>query len=710
MQKWNPEAGDELQSLLSRQSNLDGDARLALEEEAIRILGQGISPSAAGCETGIVMGYVQSGKTLSFESVMALASDNNFQIIILIAGTSKLLLGQSVRRLKRDLGLEEISRPKRWSHLQNPKNDQESQQAMSSILSGWQSDLPPGMVRQSLLVTVMKHHTHLANLIALVNSSNVGNVPVLIIDDEADQASLNAAVKSGKLTTTHERIVSLRECFENCTYLQYTATPQAPLLISCLDVLSPNFIHVLDPGEGYVGGKDFFTPNSDYVSIIPDNDLVDMERVEIPESLKQALMIFIMGSTIGLTAGKVQRFSMLVHPSFQTLPHAQYYQWTKSLLDCWQETMELNEAAPEKQELLEEFEPIYCELAKTLPSDAPSFDESKQWIGKVVETVQSREVNTSDGPTPEIDWNLSQVWILIGGQSLDRGFTVEGLTVTYMPRGPGVGNADTIQQRARFFGYKRQYLEYCRVFITQEMVDAYQGYIEHEEALRNSMQTLNQASTPLNDWKRHFILDPTLKPCRSTVLGKSYTRYVVNDDWEILELTAVTDPGLAENCALVDAFLSSIPFSNALDFEGEGSAQRHEVSAGVPLGDLLSGLLLPWCFSDTKSANKNNLLLTHLARIRDENPSLKCPIYKMRPSQSWNRTVDDNGKVLQLFQGANPSSNYRGDREIRVNDQISVQIHRLNLTRKDNGQRVASNVPVLAIWIPRAYGIHFVQQ
>lgn len=71
---------------------------------------------------------------------------------------------------------------------------------------------------------------------------------------------------------------------------------------------------------------------------------------------------------------------------------------------------------------------------------------------------------------------------------MDRGFTVEGLTVTYMPRNVGVGNVDTIQQRARFFGYKRSYLGYCRVFLDQVTIDAYNSIVDHEENVRDQLR------------------------------------------------------------------------------------------------------------------------------------------------------------------------------------------------------------------------------
>jgi hypothetical protein len=82
------------------------------------------------------------------------------------------------------------------------------------------------------------------------------------------------------------------------------------------------------------------------------------------------------------------------------------------------------------------------------------------------------QVNATAGQTPRIDWGQSYGWLLVGGQAMDRGITVEGLTVTYMPRGRGVNNADTIQQRARFFGYKRRYLGFCRVYLEQGAINA----------------------------------------------------------------------------------------------------------------------------------------------------------------------------------------------------------------------------------------------
>ena len=85
---------------------------------------------------------------------------------------------------------------------------------------------------------------------------------------------------------------------------------------------------------------------------------------------------------------------------------------------------------------------------------------------------------------------------------MDRVFTVEGLTVTYMPRGPGVGNADAIQQRARFFGYKRRYLGFCRIYLEQDALTAFEQYVSHEDEMHEQLKTFGATGKPLRDWKR----------------------------------------------------------------------------------------------------------------------------------------------------------------------------------------------------------------
>ena len=146
------------------------------------------------------------------------------------------------------------------------------------------------------------------------------------------------------------------------------------------------------------------------------------------------------------------------------------------------------------------------------------------------------------------------------GRQWTAAFTVEGLTVTYMPRGIGVGNADTVQQRARFFGYKRDYLGFCRVYLEQGTQRAFQRYVEHEEDMRGQLEDIRDSGRSLNDWKRAFVLDNALRPCRHNVLEFDYIRGRFSDAWVAPRVILETGAVLQANRQAVTDF----PRSDAL--------------------------------------------------------------------------------------------------------------------------------------------------
>src|SRR5262249_55050199 len=233
---WVPLRGTEVRALLEHLS-LDSDSKESLASEAATILGKCIPPhGAADATTGLVLGYVQSGKTLSFTTVAALARDNAYPMIIVITGVATNLLDQSRGRLESDLRLQNN---RNWRLFLNPRPDQ--RQAVADVLADWADPKLPVYRRQTVLITVLNHSTHLRNLVALLRELDLARTPVLVIDDEADQAGLNTQVARGRESATYQRLVALRQCLPHHTYLQYTATPQAPLLINLIDTLSPRF-------------------------------------------------------------------------------------------------------------------------------------------------------------------------------------------------------------------------------------------------------------------------------------------------------------------------------------------------------------------------------------------------------------------------------------------------------------------------------------
>jgi len=209
---WQPQVGDETVSFL-KSIDIPEESQKHLRDAAVSILSRGINPNDETCvaTTGLVVGYVQSGKTMSFETVAALAHDNSFQVIIVIAGISTLLLDQSTNRLRRDLGLDDSRRPRRWIHFQNPSDKDGTPSNIRNALEDWRDPDTPAHYRKTVLITVLKNHHHLRNLVALFETLDMNGVPALIIDDEADQASLNTAVASGDESTTYRCLMALRE-------------------------------------------------------------------------------------------------------------------------------------------------------------------------------------------------------------------------------------------------------------------------------------------------------------------------------------------------------------------------------------------------------------------------------------------------------------------------------------------------------------------
>ena len=676
-----------------------------IKDEAISVLAKCVPPKASPRrETGLVVGYVQSGKTLSFTAVAALARDNGYQIVIAIAGTSINLRDQSTKRLEDDLNL--LTRADRkWQHFKSHEFNEGDHTKIANVLADWQDPSVPAWERQTVLITVMKHHQHLRNLAEILSRiDDLSKVPTLIIDDEADQASLNTKVQKGETSTTYQRVLALREYLPHHTFLQYTATPQAPLLINLIDALSPNFAKVLTPGEKYIGGKAFFQDEPNRIYTIPDSEIPtrDAPLDAPPESLLEAMRIFFLGVTAAMILeGEYLEGnrSMMVHPSRETFRHGEYYFWVEQVTNYWLETLKLNEDHPDHQDLLEEFRNSYEGLQSTI-SNLPSFEELPVPLLRAIRKTQLHEVNAAGGRTPSIPWHNAYAHILVGGQAMDRGFTVEGLTVTYMPRGPGMGNADTIQQRARFFGYKQPYFGYCRVFLENSVRDAYSDYIVHEEDVRERLIVHDKAGKSLNAWKRAFFLDRSLKPTRHNVLDIDYAQGNLNNRWYEPKAPHDSAEAIEGNRSVVQKFLNTLPL--------QSTAQRanriqtwHDVLTNIRLKDVYENLLVPLRVTRLVDSQKFTGVRLQIAAYLDTHPDALCTIYYMNKGNPRKRTLNKNDEIPTLFQGPSPRTGetYPGDRKIKASKGVTIQIHILELVR-ENGENF-SGVLTTAIWLPK---------
>lgn len=650
--------------------------------EACQVLSQCIPPThAAPARTGLVCGYVQSGKTASMTAVSALAKDNGYRIIILIAGVTTNLIEQNRERL--ETHLRKAAAEWTWLMLTNPRQRRD-RPAIEALTQEWRSDHYDENDRRTLFISVMKNHSHLRNLAELLSSVDLSGIPAIIFDDEADQASLNTRPNDPVASTTYRHIEALRSALPRHTYLQYTATPQAPLLITRIDSLSADFAELVSSGEGYTGGQEFFGAQSPHVGIIPQSDLYRDGQLpqESPPSLLRAMQVFFVGAAAGRLGSMQHHRSMLIHPSKATATHHQYYDWANNLKSYWHRTL-LAVGEPDREELLHDFREAYADLARTC-TDLPPFEDIQTKLPVAINQTAVTLVNSVDGR--EVPWQNGYSHILVGGEKLGRGYTVKGLTVTYMPRSPGGWTADTIQQRARFFGYHSEYFGYCRIYLHPDLYQVYSAYVTHEEDMRHRLA--EHRGHPLQEWRRLFYLDRRLAPTRKNVLSSPWMRAALaNDGWFAPRAPHLSPEEGRHNARVLDQL-------GMLDFQQHDDYPRHHYAV-VYLKDVFERILVPLSYLYEDDALGLCVANCNLKTLLDRDETIRCLVYRMDGGRVRDRTLN-KGLIPQLFQGRSSagSESYPGDRVFSDPKIPTLQVHILRLRE---GDKVFEGVPAVAI-------------
>lgn len=703
---WTPVVGTETTALLAGSLPDDGTrAQVIKQSSSILARCRGPQDPDHGVRTGLVVGYVQSGKTLSFTTLMAMARDNGFPLVILLAGTKQNLHEQTAGRLANDLRVERPGGLSPWYLVNNPSSGAESAQ-IAGFVKASMSPATPEKFRRTTVITVMKNRTRLDAVRELLTSMTPHGVdqsalPVLVIDDEADQAGLNAAVAKDDETATYTAIVSLRGVLPRHTYVMYTATPQAPLLVNLADVLSPDFVSVLTPGAGYTGGEYFFGDRrASFLKPLSASEVeraLDTSLAEPPESLERALATFLL---VLVTRGGDSQVSMLVHPSHTQGLQDKYGVFVNHLLHAWKEL--LSTPGLDRDELVDGiFATAYADLGAHADSPLRPLAELLEDLPHWITATKVKVVNSGTAADGDIRWATSPAWILVGGNKLDRGFTVEGLAVTYMPRSVGTGLADSVQQRARFFGYKKAYGDLCRAWLSPSTADAFEHYVEHERTLRKELEEVSRSGEDLRSWTRKMLLDPRFKPCRKAVVDLPYLHgRVPGDTWvSVRRLGALGRVG-ADNAALVDAFTAANISRTEVDPADPRTGTRVNTRFSVPLEQLLKSLLVDWQGHSDDRALVTQAVLLLRARL-DDDPSLTADIWLMDGRHERERKLGADGVTVGLQQGRDPKGGgrYPGDAAFLTEGVVFLQLHNVAV-RGSTG--IAAAVPGLSLRVPSA--------
>ena len=640
--------------------------------------------------TGIVIGKIQSGKTMSFTSLMALARDNNFKIAIIISGRTKLLLGQTTKRLKEELQKED-------SLISVNKDCYESKSFLSTIKKRLERNKKNNKL---YIIPVLKHQDHIGKIIKCFSNNalreSLKTNGIIIIDDEADQASLNTnARKNYRKNEYNEsaifgKINELKSTLPFHSFIQYTATPQANLLLSTINILSPDWKVILDPGENYTGGEQFFKKHTKIIQFIPTEgsypETID-ELKSIPDSLKESICEFLILASLMRIYEINEKASMLIHPTWRVNETDDkkgintFSEWTKG----WLETLE-NDLT---EDYYKEFNKSYNKIKKEFKSHKninsfPKIEDVCECIEEHVIDSLIESTRTIVGGSPEtkeeFPWDSNEYHILIGGSLLDRGFTVENLIMTYMPRdSKGLNQADTIQQRCRFYGYRKSYLEFCRVYITSSMIDDYNSYNKSEKDIIDYLKThtLNE----FYDNGHTILMDTNLKPTNVSRIDNELNRAKVEKHNHLEPQTRHID----FNNNLISSLIDSKKPDEWKKLEAKEENMRttgtkHRVSK-ISSDDLLS------LYDNLKIHNDVdkpfiNSLKRHLSNIKEK---IKfCWLIHISPNFQREREIiprgilsNENYKVSALFTGGKAKTYFFNDRDllIKTENQSSIKFN-----------------------------------
>ncbi|MFF6951863.1 Z1 domain-containing protein [Streptomyces iakyrus] len=550
------------------------DAAIASLDEASRAVVERLSDpeqSAARQAKGLVVGYVQSGKTANFTGVTAKAIDAGYRLVIVLGGTLNLLRAQTQRRLDMELiGQENILRGADVSDLDSlvgvdyvgddeDWGDFVKHGARPSALGAFDierlttRDKDYKSLAQGIRALQFEkreptrplhdpanlHHAAARVLVVKKNKSVLtklvkdlkqihgllGELPALIIDDESDQASVNTLdpkkweQNSTERTAINGLLSQLLRLLPRAQYVGYTATPFANVFIDPgdhEDIFPSDFLISLPRPSGYMGAQDFH----DLDLAIPQGERSyanSQERAHIRDvqestgdRLQEAMDAFVLSGALklyradhGVDAGPFRHHTMLAHQSVRKDDHADLALLINSM---WHQAAYSSSVGHQRLAALwaSDFSPVSEARASDLPAPT-SYDELRPYVNAARQRIGSGGqpvivVNgDSDRYFDQLDLDFDRtphVWkILVGGTKLSRGFTVEGLTVTYYRR--TTQQADTLMQMGRWFGFRPGYRDLVRLYIGREepfgrnryadLYEAYEAICRDEETFRQQL-------------------------------------------------------------------------------------------------------------------------------------------------------------------------------------------------------------------------------
>jgi hypothetical protein len=578
-----------LREYLQEDENISYEDFDKILQTASEIFERCLSPGELGAVQGLIYGHIQSGKTSVILTTIALAADNGYTNFIVMTSNLNDIYAQTLDRVKSSLDSFQV-----WG-----KNEFSNNQGNN-----------PGM---PLVLVSSKHQGKLGDVSNIIQELHWQNLSVMIIDDEADQASLDTNINQPDKATSaiNQAIVNLRGFLNSVVYLQTTATPQALLLQDTQSAFRPDFVVITEPGTGYFGGNYFFGnndfDNSNHIHIVPSIDLTMLRNSnQIPDTVKDSLIIFFLGAAVLRLKGSRKKYTYLLHTSFKQEDHTQATQLVnrfKIELTNQLKIAVTNSINAISNPLLPKLENAYADLGKTF-ADLPEFDEVIAEVNRKIPSTEVIEINANTGQG--ISAHLSRKHTLyIGGTKIGRGVTVKNLLVTYYGRDANQPQMDTVLQHARMYGYRQNEVPAIRIYLPQHLAERFFDIHTSDNLVREQCQITHQAieSIPLPR--------VGLRPTRRNVLNENTVALVTYQGGRLyFPSRPISDPNeLGNQTEELDNLLSPAKYPQT----------QHPYS--VTIDEILEILRFPFATSNTGSNTsgkwKDELIQQSVSALKD---------------------------------------------------------------------------------------------
>ena len=482
------------------------------------------------------MGHVQSGKTTNYIGLICKAADAGYKVIIVIAGIHNSLRNQTQRRIDEGfIGFDSAS------VLGTPGNQLtvgvgkiDSKHRPNTFTTSFQDfnaptaravRVPLKNLRHPVVFVIKKNVATLRNLLLWLTEQNAKNhntaleAPMLLIDDEADNASINigGGQEADEVSKINSQIRQLLEQFDRRNYVGYTATPFANIFIDPdsgndmygQDLFPRDFVFSLDAPDNYFGPSRVFTDEPDHIlrpirdsnSFLPVKHKINQEVSGVSNSLKEAVRTFVVAKAIRLSRRQLHEHnSMLINASRFVDVQRQLRHTVASFLEEVKSSVSVHSGLvkdkalkdAEMQALRSIFQEEYGHLDDVKWSDV----QGNLWSAISEIAVLLINSKSSDCLDYSEYRSSGRSVIVIGGFSLSRGLTLKGLVVSYFLRSSMI--YDTIMQMGRWFGFRIGYDDLCRIWMTDEARGWYSHISNAVEELREDVHRMMQANaTPM---------------------------------------------------------------------------------------------------------------------------------------------------------------------------------------------------------------------